>query len=219
MSPRSFAAWSWREVKSMRRIEKDGSVLHLLPAIKGLVSEAEKVRQAIEEVGPDVIALSVSKEELSALRVKSDYEKYELSDIELVYKTYLEHFGEVRLPPPCYVKALDLSEERGLPIVPIDMNEDLFTDSYCLNVGGWDLIQESIFSRRMYRKRFDLSNPEAFVNDWDAKVNSPKGFRKLNREKERHMADALLNLSKRYRKVLAIIELERMEGVEQRLHV
>jgi hypothetical protein len=197
----------------MRNVEINGSTIIFLPVVKGLVSEGDAVEKAIDEEGPDAIAISISKEELAALGTKEDYDKYEPSDIEEIYSVLLETFGKVEIPPPCYVRARDVGTERNITLVPIDMNEELYSGTYCHEIGGVDLIRESMFVKRAHRKRFDFASAGAFAVDWDKKINKPGGFRKLNRKREEHMAEALGKLTGRYRKVLAVIEYERAENV------
>jgi hypothetical protein len=197
----------------MKSIRIESASLALLPVVKGLVSEGDAVVQAYEEFAPDVIAVSVSREELIGLRTREDYDKYEPSDLEIIYQAFLEKFGEMRIPPPAYVKALDISESRGTPIVPLDMNDEVYTEAYCDNVGTGDMIRESFFARQATGKKFDLSSPCAFARSWDARVNKAKGFRQLENEREKHMAAALRDLAKIYRNILAVVECERSEGV------
>jgi hypothetical protein len=197
----------------MRNVEINGTTILILPVIKGLVTEGETVEKAIREETPDAIAISISKEELAALGTKDDYDKYEPSDIEEIYAVLLEKFGEVKIPPPCYVKARDIGIEKDITLVPIDMNEELYTESYCAEVGGVDLIRESMFVKRAHRKRFDFNSAGAFALDWDKKINRPGGFQRLNAKREAHMAEALGKLAGKYHKVLAVIEYERTENV------
>ena len=202
----------------MRSVDVNGSTILLLPVVKGLVSEGDAVEKAINEENPDVIAVSISKEELAALVTKEDYDKYEPSDIEEIYAILLEKFGEVKIPPPGYVKALDVGTAKNIPLVPIDMNEELYTDTYCYEVGGVDLIRESMFVKRAHRKRFDFESAGAFAVDWDKKINKPGGFRNLNLKREEHMAESLRKLTGKYHRILAVIEYERENGVESLLN-
>jgi hypothetical protein len=199
----------------MRSVEINGSTVRILPVVKGLVSEGDEVEKAISEENPDAIAISISKEELTALGTKADYDKYEPSDIEEIYAILLEKFGEVKIPPPCYVRAYDVGTAKNIPLVPIDMNEELYTETYCYEVGGLDLIRESMFVKRAHRKRFDFESAGAFAADWDKKINKPGGFRNLNLKREEHMAEALRKLTGKYRKILAVIEYERAGSVEK----
>jgi hypothetical protein len=201
----------------MRRIELNGCKIDILPVVKGLVSEGEKVRQVIESTNPDLVGISISKEELEGLSRKEDYGLYEMSYLEQVYQAHLEGFGPVKLPPPCFVEAFDLCREKGIKIIPLDMNEELYSEIYCIKVGGIDLLRESFFSGRAYKKNFDHTSPEKFVADWDRKVNRAKGFRELNQEREEHMAECIKRLAERNGTFLALIESERSEGVCARL--
>jgi len=201
----------------MRSIRIEAADISLLPVVKGLVSEEGAVSRSFDEVRPDVIAISVSREDLEGLHRREDYDKYEPSDLEIIYQAFLESFGEVRIPPPAYVRALEISEERGTPIIPIDMNEELYTETYCQKVRTRDMIRESFFARRATGKTYDLASPEAFARSWDARVNRARGFRELERAREAHMANALRRLSGKYSKILAVIECERLEGVARTL--
>lgn len=196
----------------MQEIELNGSRIFVLPVIKGLVSEGEKVRAAIAELRPDAVGISISKEELEGLRSYNG-EEIELSDLEEAYKAGLEEFGEVQLPPPCYREAVKVTDELGIPLIPLDMNEDLFSERYCELIGGMELVKESFFSHRIARKRFKLDSAEEFVLDYDRKVNGGRGMSALNAEREEHLASALKDAADRYRKILVALELERSARV------
>jgi hypothetical protein len=198
----------------MRSVDLNGSVISILPVVRGLVSEEESVANAFREIGPDAVAVSISKEELEGLRRKEDYDKYEPSSLEISYAENLSIFGKVEIPPPCFVKSLELCDQDKVPIIAIDMDEEKFSDMFCDSVGGLDLLRESLFARKAWKKKFDLSSPQSFVIDWDRRVNKAKGFRALERTREEHMALSLVNLSKRCTSILAVIEFERSAGVE-----
>jgi len=200
----------------MREIELNGSRTYVLPVIKGLVSEGEKVRAAIVELRPEAVGISISKEELQGLRSYQD-EAIELSDQEEAYKAGLQEFGEVQMPPPCYREALKVCDELGVPLIPLDMNEDLFSERYCELIGGLELMKESFFSHRVARKRFDLESAEAFVLDYDRKVNGGRGLSALNSEREAHMASTAAEMAVGRSALLLLLELERSDGVLRRM--
>jgi hypothetical protein len=197
----------------MRSVDLNGSVISILPVVRGLVSEEESVANAFREIGPDAVAVSISKEELEGLRRKEDYDKYEPSSLEISYAENLSIFGKVEIPPPCFVKSLELCDQDKVPIIAIDMDEEKFSDMFCDSVGGLDLLRESLFARKAWKKKFDLSSPESFVIDWDRRVNRASGFRELERAREKHMAEALADAARTHKKILAVVECERVEGV------
>ncbi|MEM2944007.1 MAG: hypothetical protein QXN93_03725 [Methanomassiliicoccales archaeon] len=196
----------------MKSIELNGASIFILPVIKGLVSEEKVVEDVFVEITPDLVCISISPEELDGLRDRKNYDSYEPSELEVVYGNILSTFGEVRLPPPCYVKTLELCEKNGVPIKAIDMPEEQFTETYCNCVSAFDLIRESFMARRISRKRFDISSPYSFVLEWDRKVNAPRGFRKLSEIKEKHMAESIASMTLTFRNILAVLEYERAGG-------
>ena len=196
----------------MREIELNGSKVFVLSVIKGLVSEGEKVQGTISEVKPKAVGISISKEELDGLRAYQG-EEIELSDLEEAYKAGLSEFGEVQLPPPCYIAALKACDDLGVPLIPVDMNEELFSERYCELIGSLEVLKESFFSHRIARKRFDLDSAESFVLDYDRKVNGGRGLTALNAEREEHMARAVRELADGRTPVLLILERERTDGI------
>lgn len=201
----------------MQKIDLNGAEIFLLPIVKGLAIDAENVRKAYDEVQPDAMAISISKEELTGLHNKAEYENYEMSAMEEAYRDLLSTFGEVRLPAPGYVEAMDLAEAKNVPLIPIDMNEEDYSESYCRNVKGMDWMKENVFGSTLPRRKFLLTSPEAFAHDWDRKVNKSKGFRMLLQEREVRMVQSIRQMTKHYKRILVVIESERMPGVVARL--
>ncbi len=203
----------------MRQIKVENSIVTILPAVKGLVSDSEKVVNAVERVSPDVIAVSISKEELAGLKDMEPTDEIELNDIEIVYAAMLEEFGEVATPSPYLVSALNVAVSHDIPILPIDMNDEVYTESYCRNVKTMEMLKESRRAKGLLRKRskFDFSSPEAFAISWDAVVNK-KGFRALETEREAHMASVIKALCRTYDNILAVIEVERADAVISHLN-
>ncbi|OGS55404.1 MAG: hypothetical protein A3K60_05205 [Euryarchaeota archaeon RBG_19FT_COMBO_56_21] len=192
--------------------------VHILGVIKGLKSEAEKVRKAFEEVRPEKVLISLSKEELEGLRnIPEDFVP-ELSRYEEIYAEGLGRFGEVAAPPPCYVAALELSEHFGVPLLPIDMDEQAYTELYCAAVGGGTLFRHSTRTWLMKRRKFSLESPEAFVLAWDRAVNNLDGFRMIEEKRAERMAKDIRKAAAESKKLLAVIELERARDVVELLN-
>ena len=198
----------------LRTVTAGGCEISVLPVIKGLVSESDQVRQAFDYVKPDVVAISISKEELEGLRnMPEDFEP-ELSRYEEIYADGLTQFGEVSAPPPCYVAALELADHRGIQLVPVDMDEASYTELYVMAVSGGTLFRHSTRTWLLKRRRFSTESPEAFVRAWDRVVNGMEGFRKIEQTRAQTMARGILKACEGDGKsVLAVVELERADEV------
>lgn len=192
-----------------------GCTVHLLPVIKGLRSEAEKVRKAFEATRPDVVAVSISKEELDGLRaMPEDYEP-ELSRYEEIYAAGLSRFGEVAVPPPCFVAAVEMADHEGVPVVPVDLGEEEYTELYCAAVPATTLLRHSTRIWLLRRRRFSDRSAEEFVLAWDRAVNSLEGFKTIERARAAAMARGIASACEGHRSLLAVIELERASEVAE----
>lgn len=195
-------------------LDRDGCKVHVLGVVKGLRSEAENVRKAFEGENPDKVAISISKEELEGLRnIPEDFEP-ELSRYEEIYASGLSRFGEVAAPPPCYVAALELADHAGRPVVPIDIDEQSYTDLYCALVGGSSLFRHSTRTWILKHRSFDIRSPEDFVLAWDRAVNNLECFRTIERRRAEAMAKGIAEACSGSRSVLAVVELERSSDVK-----
>ena len=196
-----------------------GSKIHFVDVVRGLKSEADRVKLAIQEVKPDLIAMSISKEEIEGLMdyIKEPYE-VEMSRYEELYAKNLSRFGDVFLPPPCFLAGLEEAENNRLELVGVDMDDETHTAAYCALVSGSELFRHTTRFNLLKLKSFRAGTPADFVKIWDKKVNNLRGFRELEKERERFMAKELDRISGGgNRKILAIIDLERSEGVRIRL--
>lgn len=187
--------------------------VHLLPVVRGLVSEAPKVRDAALFASPDGIGLSISPEELEALRAHGE-EPADASGVEEeVYARALAEYGEVRKPPPCFVEALTVGKERGVPVQALDMEENAFTEAFVTTVSTRDLILHAFDRNRLGRWSPKARTPEGVALEWDRTVNRRRGYAKLETLREQHVARRIREVASDHRALLAVVEVERAAGV------
>jgi len=198
---------------TLEKLKVDGCTVHILSVIKGLKSETEKVRKAFEETKPDVVAISLSREEVEGLKNMPDDYEPELSRYEEIYAEGLGRFGEVAAPPPCYVATLELAQHEGIPLIPVDMDEQSYTDLYCAVVPGTALFRHSTRTWLLKRRTFSDDGPEQFVIAWDKAVNNMEGFRLIESKRAEAMAKGIRKACQKSQSILAVIELERASDV------
>jgi len=187
--------------------------IHILPVVKGLVSETKRVQDAFETVRPDKVAISLSKEELEGLRNMPDDYEPELSRYEELYAKGLSKFGEVAAPPPCYVATIELADHWKLPLVPVDLDEEAYTELYCAAVPGTTLFRHSTRTWLLKRKNFKGNTPEEFVKAWDKAVNRLQGFETIEAKRAESIANGILKAATGSRILLAVVEVERADEV------
>lgn len=197
----------------MIHTELNGSRVDILPVIKGLCSEYDRVRSSITDEY-DAIAVSLSIEDIEILTHADPKElEYDPSDFDAVYAHFLKEFGTVDLPVPAYVAVTDVCKERDVKPIPLEMDDELFTETYCECIKIKDMMKEKRLLKKAMKKGFDMSSPEAFLKGWDEMANSIKGHCTLNYKREEHMAKELSALAKYKKRILAVIEFERVDGV------
>jgi hypothetical protein len=191
----------------------------LLPVIRGLVSEGGRVAGEMRKFAPDLVALSISPEELKALR-EHDGKALEPmcgTEEENVYEAGLGKFGKVERPPRCFIDAITASDAAGASVVGVDLSEEDFTRAYVSLVSGWDFVRKALGRGSFGRARFDQSSAEAFVLDWDRRLRKVRGYDLLEKRREAEMAKRLQELAEKTERLLAVVEVERASGVAERL--
>ncbi len=200
-------------MRDITKLSVGGSAVHILPVIRGLTSEISTVREAFAAVNPEAVAVSLSKEEVDGLRnLPTDFEP-ELSRYDEIYIQGLARFGEVAAPPPCYVAAIEIADSEGVPVLPIDIDEESYTELYCASVSGTTLFRNSTRTWHLRRRAFSADTPEEYVLKVDRAFNSMRGFRNVENQRAEWMARETLKAAKDFGRLLTVIEFERAGDV------
>lgn len=189
----------------------------ILPIVNGLVSEAEKVRKAFGNY--EAYSASLGVEALEALRKRDEIglDTVEVSELDIVYSEKMSVFGEIQTPSPAFCELVDLCAEHNIGVIPLDMNDEEFDDAFVECVRATQFTAVHHMAKRGYRKRMDESSPEALALDWDRFISKNRGFRRLDRRREEHIAKEIADTARYRRSLLAVIEIERCEGVAELL--
>lgn len=199
----------------MKRIDVSGCSVDMLPIVKGLVSESEKVEDAMRN-DYDVIGIALGPEDIEAFRKRSEIMEEngpELSDLELVYSHHLMNFGKIDFPTPAFSTLVDICVERSIDIVPLDMDDERYSEVYCETISTMELLKETKMAKKALKMKFPMTSAEAFADGWDTYVNKVKGFSTLSVIREDFIADSIRKASSGKGKMLAVIEVERADGV------
>ena len=194
--------------------------IYLTGAVRGLVAEGERVVSIMQKVTPNIVALSISKEGLTGLTQITDIEESDTKPANIeeeIYMRGLAEFGEVIRPPPCFSMAVKDALKTGTPIKALDMDDVHYTAAYCKYVSTMDMMRQGRSEKRFTKYLFLSETPQDFVMEWDELVNRLAGYRDLENAREEWLAKGLSRLSLKHSKILAIVELERLAGLERHL--
>jgi len=197
----------------MEEVRLGEATVSILPVVRGLPSDGDHVAAAIDTMRPDIVALSVSPEELETLRTYRGGNLEPDTTEDEVYVAGLSAWEEPVMPPPCFTQAVRKAAAGRVRLEGVDMGEEAYTDAYTRHVSTMELILQGRLENRLLKKRFHVGTPQDFAIAWDAEINRTTGFAGLQREREGFIASRLGELAQGTAKVLAVIEVERVKGV------
>ncbi len=205
---------SCRGAETMNTVEINGCRFDIIPIIKGLISEKEKVLDALSKGNYDAAAVALGPEDIEAITKRAEIKgEYETSDLDIIYSRHIIDFGPIDMPDPASTVLIDECNAKHVPVLPLDMSDAEYTEIYCNNVTTIEFLKEKRIIRKALRKKFDKSTPENFVMQWDALMNKIKGYDKVSKIREAYMADQIKDIAKYKKCVLTAIEYERVDGV------
>ncbi len=183
-------------------LDEDDEVM----APAGVVSR-RSVDEALDEpFHPDIVAADAA--------ARSD--QVFVSDTDMTYSRKLAAFGDVELPPPAFMAVVRAADRAGVPVDPVDLDDDQYTRVFCDHVSYWQLVRHSRKVKGM-RRRLRARTPEEMALEWDRRIRALKGFDVVERERERRIAAGLVGALERHRSVLAVIDLPRVDGTLEEL--
>src|SRR5436190_9743629 len=197
----------------MDDVQLDHATIHFLPVIRGLPSESATVQQAIQSVRPIAIGLSIGPEELESLRSYQGGPLGPENFEEEVYVAGLSAWEPPIKPPPCFSEAIRTADARKIRVEALDMDDVTYTENYVDCVSALEVVFQGRLERKLLKKQFQATNPRDFVLEWDAEVNGSPGFARLQARREAFIASRLREIAGSAPSVLAVIEVERVNGV------
>ncbi len=188
------------------------SEVDIFPIVKGLSSYGERIQEIYGDY--DEYAVSLSPEEIEGVRYReSIIDDYEPGELDVVFAHRLSYFGEVTVPAPAWCAIVDLCDQNSKKLIPLDMPDQQYTEIYCQVVSSFEWVSEHRLAKKGMKRKFDMSSPEKFTKEWDALMNRKKGFREMSNIRERYISLRLSELSKKEKKILAVIDCERVDNI------
>ena len=188
--------------------------IDIIPIIKGLVSEKQKVIDALSSKDYETAGVSWGIEEIEAVRRRDEITgNNETNDLDIVYLYKLKSFGDVDMPDPSFTYIVDEFSKKDIAVIPLDMSDDEFAEAYCEEVSTLDFLKENKIIRKAMKKEFSTVSAEEFIIEWDALINEVKGYRKMNLVKERFIASQIQDIAKYRKNALVLVDYERFDGI------
>lgn len=197
----------------MISFDMGGGTVDILPVVNGLMPEAEKVRSAYGKY--EAYGASMGIEGLEAIRMREQIGMggMEVSELDIVYSKRMSEFGEVVAPSPAFCEIVDLCAKDGRQVIPLDMSDYEYDTAYIECVSAIEFTAEHRLAKKGVRRRFAATTPEDLAREWDRMVSRVRGYRELSRRREKHIAKEIAETMRFRGTLLAIVEVERADGV------
>ncbi|MEW6069098.1 MAG: hypothetical protein AB1485_00620 [Candidatus Thermoplasmatota archaeon] len=201
-----------------KEVSVNGKKIFLVGVIEPISEEAKRVKAIIEKISPDLIALQISQEELEYLKsAELEKEKFYLSLEQEIYARKLAVYDEVVVPWAYLETVLSLCSAKAIPLEAVDFTEEEFAKEFIKTISPITLIRQNLRLRRIKKKKFRAKSAIDFVCEWDKVVTKLKGYKELTLKREECIAIKIIALLDKATKILGLVELQRIDGIEQKL--
>jgi hypothetical protein len=198
-----------------------GSEVLLLAPVRGLSSEVAPLRAALESFHPESLGVGISPEELGGFQ---DYfvgvatePLVPLTSTEVSEVRALTRFGEVSVPNPAVLAALEWGQGHGVPVAALDPDEEESASLFTEHIGYLELVRRTVRERRLGREPPRPSSADAFALAWDRSANPGRGSERFAEARDGIFASAVLRLAEGRHRVAAIADRERFGRIAARL--
>lgn len=202
------------------RLQLDGHDVLILGTIAGFVPDAERVRQAYDAFHPAIVALGVPPEDLEALdhlaNSPSPPDLPPLDESQERLMSQLAAFGATRIPSPDLEAAHACAKADGVPLAALDVADAEHAALFTRHVKFWHVVQSNAIKARLLKHGVSGADAYAVAGNWDAAWSKPAGLRRLEQDREAHMAARLREVCQAGN-VLAVVPSTRLAGLQARL--
>jgi len=118
--------------------------------------------------------------------------------------------NSIRLPPPSFTSAIEISDLKHIDILGLDMDEETYTDEYTKKISTWQLFKRGRLEKSMVKSGIDGETPEEIAMNMESAIRQLSGFNNLENSRVKYMVLKFReNLDNE--RILAIIEISNVE--------
>jgi len=191
----------------------------LIAPVRGLASEVPRLLSALDEFAPARVGIGLSGDERRSLHdyfVVSDAEPIvPLTANETSEVRGLVRFGEVRVPNPAFVEVLRWAWSRGVPVEPLDPDDDRTASLFAEHIGYFELVRRTVRERRVARSPPAPSTADEYALEWDRSIASGRGSRGFAEARDQHLVDRFRALVAERVRLAVVVDRERFDSVRR----
>ncbi|MGI0139694.1 MAG: hypothetical protein ACREBT_00860 [Thermoplasmata archaeon] len=193
----------------------------LVGAVRGLYSETFELIDRLESSVPSALGLAVSPEELEGLTTYFAHAEAEttvhLVETEQSEIQALTRWGEVRVPNPTHVRAIEWAHSRGVTTHALDPSDEGAAEMFRANIGYVELVRRTLAERKLARSPPEADSPDAFAERWDRQLARGTGSRELALDRDRYLVGEVRSLERSTTSLVVVVDRERFPQVRRLL--
>jgi hypothetical protein len=201
-------------------VRRAGELL-VVGTVRGLVGEVAPLVQRLTAFGPGAMAVGISFDELTGL---TDHflggpsePVVPLTASETAEAKAVSRFGEVRVPNPSVLAALEWATSRSVLIEAVDPSDETYATMFTDHITYFELVRRTLRERKLTRTPPKASTPDELARAWHSTLTPGKGSREFNAAREAAICEATERLVERIPRVALLVDRERFDPVVARL--
>ena len=201
----------------IRETVSAGASYQVLGAVRGFVPDVGPLLTSFEEFRPNAIGLGISSEELRAFTdhfVGAEQEPVvPLTSTELAEVRGLSQFGEVRVPNPSLLRAIEWAQDRGLPVEALDPGDDRYAIMFADTISYTELVRRTVRERRLTRAPPRAASADEYALTWVRIAAGGSRSVRFATERDGVLVQGARLLGRRHPRVSLVVDRERFSRV------
>ena len=201
-------------------VRRGGDLLMAGP-VRGIAAEVAPLLGRLEEFGPKALAVGISFDELTGLNDhfvgRPSEPLVPLTTNEAAEVKGLTQFGEVRVPNPSVVAALEWAAARSIPVEAVDPSDETYATLFTKNISYLELVRRTLRERKLAKRGVAAANADDFAAAWHSELTPGNGSRRFGAAREEAVCLATEALLGRFGRVALLIDRERFDSVAARM--
>jgi hypothetical protein len=198
-----------------------GGAIRLLGTVRGLAADVAPVRAELDRLAPGAIGLGISFDELTGLRDhfvgRPSEPLVPLTASETAEVRGLARFGEIRVPNPTCLAALEWGRAHAIEVEALDPSDDAYATLFTDHISYLELVRRTLAERRLTRRPPAAASPEQYAEDWHRSLARGKGSRRFDAARDAALVGAARTLGARARPLAVLVDRERFAGIRAML--
>jgi hypothetical protein len=201
-------------------VRRTGELL-VVGTVRGLMGEVAPLVQRLESFQPATVALGISFDELTGLTdhflARPSEPVVPLTSSEAAEAKAISQFGEVRVPNPSVLAALEWARSHDVPVEAVDPSDETYATMFTDHITYCELVRRTLRERKLTRTPPKAASADELAKRWHTRLTPGRGSRAFNSAREAAISDATERLAERIPRVALLVDRERFDPIVARL--